>query len=288
MVDHMTPPLSTLVCFNHIETIVPITAGLSSQCYQVHADNKYFFAKQITTSSEPIVSRHAASLQISPKVIYYDQHWLITQFIDAKNLSLYQQTIDKKIVIAIKLMVQCHQITVKPVALAPKSIAHALIKKMHSSNLQQTELLHIANQLISKIAHPTNPVCCHGDLNFSNILYSLKKEAYLVDYECACTAPAEYDLAMFIAVNNLTKDKIITIVEHYIEYNIEHNKAHSLVDINLPLLNHYLQFCYFINGLWYMDAHNKTDLSKFARLAKQQWQHSHLCNSNMITYKYSP
>lgn len=275
MIDRMAPPLSTLACFNHIETIVPIVAGLSSQCFQVHADNKNFFAKQITTATESIVSRHAASLQISPKVIYHDQHWLITQFIDAENLSLCQQTIDEKIIIAIKLMAQCHQITAKPVELIPKSIAHTLINKMHFSSLQQTELLQVANQLISKIEHPINPVCCHGDLNFSNVLISLKKEAYLVDYECACTAAAEYDLAMFIAVNNLAKDKVTTILEHY--------KTHSFVDINLPLLNHYLLLCYFINGLWYMDAYNKTDLSKFARLAKQQWQHSHLSNNTIIT-----
>jgi len=266
----MVQPLSTLTCFNHIETIVPIIAGLSSQCFDVHADNKRFFAKQIITSNESTISIQAASLNISPKVIYHDRHWLITQFIDGKNLSISQHTIDEKILIATKLMAQCHQIAVKPVELAPESIAHSLINKAHFPNLQKKQLLQIANQLTSQLEYTANLVCCHGDLNFSNILFSLKKEALLVDYECACTAPVEYDLAMFIAVNNLAKDQIATILEYY--------KVNSNIDIDLLILNHYLLFCYFINGLWYMDAYHKTDLSKFARLAKQQWKNIHGLN----------
>jgi len=266
----MVQALNSLACFNHIETITPIVAGLSSHCYQVYADNKRFFAKKITSPNESTLSIHAASLNISPKVIYHDKHWLVTQFIDGKNLSLSQHTFDEKILIATKLMAQCHQIVAKPTELAPKSIAHALINKMHLSKMQETELLQITSQLTSQLEHTTNLVCCHGDLNFSNILYSLKKEAHLVDYECGCSAPVEYDLAMFIAVNNFAKDKITTIIELY--------KAHSFADIDLPLLNHYLLFCYFINGLWYMDAYNKTDLSKFACLANQQWQKSSLNN----------
>jgi len=264
----MVHPLSTLACFNHIETIVPIVEGLSSHCYQVHADNKRFFAKQVTTTNECTISLHAASQNISPKVIYHDQHWLVTQFIEGENLALSLQTIDKKIVIAIKLMAKCHQITEKPVELAPKTISHELIKHSHFSRLKQAELLRMAEQLTSSLQHTNKLVCCHGDLNFSNVLIDQMKNTYLVDFECACTAPAEYDLAMFIAVNNIEKNKVATIVEHY--------TAHSLLDIDLPLLNLFLMFCYFINGLWYMQAYKKTNLTKFERLAKQQWQHINL------------
>ncbi len=267
-------PLITLACFNHIENIVPIAAGLSSQCYQVHADNKQFFAKQVTTTNESVVSIYAASQSISPKVIYHDQHWLVTQFIDGENLALSQQALDDKIITAIKLMAQCHQIVEKPVELAPTTISHELIKSTHFSNLQQAELLQIASQLTSPLKHYNNLVCCHGDLNFSNILIAQTKSAYLVDFECACTAPAEYDLAMFIAVNNFPKDKIATIVEHY--------KKLAVITIDLSLLNHYLLFCYFINGLWYMHTHHKTNLTKLIHLAKQQWQNIH--DLNLLTF----
>lgn len=273
----MIQRLSTLTCFNHIETIVPIVMGLSSQCYQVYADNKVFFAKQLTTTNESILSVAAASKNISPKVIYHDQHWLITQFIVGENLSLCSQTIDEKILITIKLMAQCHQLVASPIELIPEDITHTLINKTHFSTSQKIELQQIANQLISSLEHTTHLVCCHGDVNFSNILLSLKSEALLVDYECACIAPAEYDLAMFIAINGLSKNKITTIVNHY--------KTHSAIDINITLLNHYLLFCYFINGLWFIDAYHKTDLSKFVCLAKKQWKNTRL--NYIKTFKFA-
>jgi thiamine kinase-like enzyme len=262
--------LSTLMCFNHIETIVPIITGLSSQCYQVNADNKKFFTKKLTTSIESTLSVDAALENISPKVIYHDQQWLITEFIDSNDLSSCSQPINEKISMAIKLMAKCHQLKTTSLELLPNEIAHTLINKIHFSFSQQNELKKIVNQLISSLTNTTHLVCCHGDLNFSNILFSSKSEVFLVDYECACTAPAEYDIAMFIAVNNLSRDKLTTITEYY--------KAHSAININLTLLNNYLLFCYFINSLWYVDAYHKTDLSKFARLAKQQWKNSRLEN----------
>jgi thiamine kinase-like enzyme len=269
----MVQPLSSLACFNHIKTIEPIVAGLSSQCYQVNADNKCFFAKQATTR-EISVSLQAASKNISPTVIFHDQHWLITQYIDSENLALSQQTIDKKILIALKLMVQCHQIIEKPAQLEPKHIAHTLIKQIEFSTLQQTEFLRVANQLTSTLKQPNNNVCCHGDLNLSNILITQTKNAYLVDFECALAAPAEYDLAMFIAVNNIEKNQIETIIECY--------KKHSTIVVNSSLINRYLQFCYLINGLWYMHAYNKTNLFKFMNLAKQQWENLQILDMDLI------
>ena len=84
----------------------------------------------------------------------------------------------------------------------------------------------------------------------------------------------EYDLAMFIAVNNIDKNQIHTIIDHY--------KKHSFAEIKPSLLNHYLLFCYFINGLWYMHAYNKTNLLKFTHLAEQQWQNIHTLDIRIV------
>ncbi len=261
----MIQPLHTLSCFNHISAITPITAGLSSQCYQVSADNKRFFAKQVTTTNETLVSLHAASLGISPQIIYHDKHWLVTQYIDGENLTQSQYTIDDKILIAIKLMAQCHQIAEKPVELAPKAIAHELINNAQFSNLQQAELLRVVNQLTPKLKHTNNLVCCHGDINFSNIVMNQEKKPYLVDFECACIAPVEYDLAMFIAVNNLAEDKATIIIEQY-----EHQPCSITVDRNL--LQKYLTFSYFINSLWYTNAYQKQNNIALLNMYKQQWK----------------
>jgi thiamine kinase-like enzyme len=274
----MLPPLSTLVCFNNIDTIVPITAGLSSQCFQVFADNKYFFAKKITTTDEPIVSIYAASKGISPTIIYHDEHWLITDFINGNNLSLEEHTLDEKIMVATKLMAQCHQFKVGIDKLVPKSVVSSLMGEQtfsaHQFSTQEKKtLLHYSESVIASLNITKNKmnnasknlVCCHGDINFSNIIVSLEQTAYLVDYECVCLAPAEYDLAMLIAINNINEDKLLLIIELYQKYTES--------EIDQTLLKNYLQFCYFINGLWYARAYDNSDLAKFVHLAKQQWQH---------------
>jgi thiamine kinase-like enzyme len=276
----MVPPLSSLPCFTQVNLIETITTGLSSLCYRVHADNTIFFAKQVT-ENESIVSLLSAKSNISPTVIYHDQHWLISQFIEGDNLSLEQHPLNEKISIAMKLMSQCHKLSTKTImldpslSLHPKMLVYNLIDEIYLSTkqliaipaLQESTLIGIANHIFTLIPPMTNKVCCHGDINFSNILLSAEKRAYLIDYECACIAPAEYDLAMFIAVNNLEKEHILPSVQQY--------TAHALVNINLPLLKHYLTYCYFLNGLWYIDAYQKSALPSFLCLAKQQWQNIH-------------
>ena len=118
----MKQSLYALTCFSHVDTIAPIVAGLSSQCYQVEADNKTFFAKLITSTNEINICLHAASQNLGPIVIYHDRYWLINEYIAGENLALSSQSIDKKIIIALELMVKCHQMAIKPLALDPKSI----------------------------------------------------------------------------------------------------------------------------------------------------------------------
>jgi thiamine kinase-like enzyme len=278
----MVSPLNTLACFHNIKTIEPIKKGLSSQCYRVKADNKVFFAKQIHSIDESLVCIQAAINEIAPKVIYHDEHWLITDFIEGENLSSCQYAIEEeeeKIIIATTLMSRCHQLNVQTVRLIPEKIIKNLIDGQFFSTQQHQMLLHFSQSIIESINLKTKAssklVCCHGDINYSNILTSLKKEIYLIDYECACLAPAEYDLAMFISVNNIAKNKISTIIKHY--------KKHTLHDIDLKSLNSYLQFCYFINALWYIHSYKESNTLKLSSLAKEQWENLTLSHNAYLT-----
>mgnify|MGYP000150323879 CR=1 FL=1 len=272
----MVPSLSTLTCFKHIRKIVPINAGLSSQCYQVFADNNCFFAKKLTTKNESTVSLNTASQHISPKVIYYDGSGLITQFIDSESLPLTQKTLDEKIIISIELMVKCHQLNLQPATLQPEIIINDLINQPHFSNQQKQTLLQQAKPILMSLNHTENIVCCHGDVNFSNVLIENSNKAWLVDYECAYNAPAEFDLAMFIAVNNIADNKIPFIIEQY------KKRPPSLI-IDTTRLSSYLIFAYFINSLWYKNAYQsqRKNKQKLLTLHKQQWKKfSQLSNSH--------
>lgn len=268
----MKESLSALPCFTEVDKVLTITSGLSQSCFKVNADNKVYFAKTINDNTEVAVTISAAKLGLSPTVIYHDSDWLINSYIDANNLALSTIATHDKINHAIKLMVQCHQLKVIPTELSSEDIITSLLNNSHYTTLQKTALLQLAKCIVAPLNNSKNGVCCHGDLNFSNILINREQITWLVDYECACTAPIEYDLAMFIAVNNLNSNEITLIIEQY--------EALSLVKVDPLLLNAYLQFCYFINALWYFNAYhekpqpeNNTSENKQVLLnhAQQQW-----------------
>jgi len=267
--------LAALPCFNHVESITAITSGLSQHCFKINADNNVYFAKTTAGEIETKVALSAAKQGFSPEVIYYNQHWLVTRFIHADNLALAsfnntdKSNINKNSIeknsIAVKLMWQCHQLEIKPAKLAPERLINELINKLQCSLQQKKELLSYAKSILNSLNLTNSLVCCHGDLNFSNILLDQKKHAWLVDYECACLAPAEYDLAMFIAVNNIAKERIAVIVKQY-------ESSFHLLKVDSQQLNNYLSFSYFINSLWYKQAHQKQNNATLLGLYQQQWQ----------------
>lgn len=263
----MESALRILPCFNQIERITLIASGLSQHCFKINADNHTYFAKTIDNNTEITVATCASNSGLSPNILYYDQQWLITHFIEAKNLALSTKHIDDKLNDSIKLMAQCHQLTVRPAELSPRDIINALLIDSPCSSIQTTELLAFADLIIMPINDNKNGVCCHGDLNFSNVLINEDQRTWLIDYECACTAPIEYDLAMFIAVNELTDDKTTAIIEQY--------QVQSCVSVDPLLLNSYLQFCYLINALWYFNScHEETHIERkhaLLKYAEKQW-----------------
>lgn len=257
-----TTELSNLPCFKHIETISPIYEGYSSHCFTIYADNKKYFVKNISSAQEVNASKIAAQQQISPRVVYHDPSWLVTEFIEGKSLALSEGSIEHKTLIAIQLMAQYHQTKNQSIPLEPNNIANELINNLNLSEMQKREFLQVAKQLSAPLVHCENLVCCHGDINFGNIIISQEGKPYLIDFDSVCKAPAEYDLAMFIAVNNLSKNDVPRVIECY-RRNIHHN-------IDQSRLCNYLPFSYLINGLWYLHAYNCTNNLQLKTLAKQQ------------------
>ncbi|MBL4940565.1 MAG: phosphotransferase [Colwellia sp.] len=261
----MQNALYTLPCFSKVESISVINAGLSQKCYKVYADNKFYFAKTVSGNAEAKMAVPADTAGFSPSVFYHDQQWLVTDFIDAENLALNISNTKGKINHAIRLMVQCHQLNYQPAKLSAQTITNELINKPHFSALKKTELQQYAELVLAPLNNSKNLVCCHGDLNFSNVLIDQQKHTWLVDFECACLAPAEFDLAMFIAVNNISENKISGIITQY-----QHHFFAAKIDHKL--LYAYLTFSYFINSLWFTNSYNKRHEIALLKLHQQQWK----------------
>ena len=180
---------------------------------------------------------------------------------------------------------------------------------------QQNRLQAIADVLLQELAQlkagQSNDVFCHGDANFSNVIKkeNSKKNTdnsryQLIDFECACIAPIEYELAMLMAVNEIQSSKTEQIIALYCQLSsrphssntlqqsrltnkenktinaaensmeIVDNLAVSTVNsgyINKRLVTRYRYLGFIINGLWYLAQFYQHQREKYKKLANNQF-----------------
>lgn len=283
----MLKTLSALPCFTQVTKVTTIRGGLSHDCFKVEADNVYYFAKSITGTqlkNEVLLTQISSTEKLSPNIYYTNEQWIISDYIEGGTLAKSDIPLSEKISMGIALMTKFHHL----------SITHA-----ERINTQSVSILKIT-ETIDDLNHPNNlPIffalvkaigyeieaviekgldditesntCCHSDMNFSNILINDKRKTWLIDFEHACYAPAEFDLAMFIAINTIATNNLDCIINLYEQQS---NRV-----INKRVLHYFLLFSYLINGLWYFNntvgdtfSCNARESDLMHKLATEQWQ----------------
>jgi len=277
--------LKSLSCFDDVVDISPISAGLSHSCFKVITPLQSYFAKRLhlkTAQQELFCSVHTAQFGLSPNIIYHDNDWLVTEFIDGITLDKARLCTNDKLPIALSLMAKLHMLPPQSNTQTLNSINTTTLAKNLFTNCESLELfqrstLKNINQILSltidkQQGHSVAPnVLCHGDINYSNIMLVpesgksnrsdvlLDDRSWLLDFECAQLAPVEFDIAMFIAVNNIPFDLVDEVVAHYLEQSPEFIP-------NYRLLDNYILYSFFINALWYftsnINLNSKTQLKQ--------------------------
>ena len=119
-----------------------------------------------------------------------------------------------------------------------------LLQNIVLSSTQHQALKSLVNVLqqnlaeTHKIVQHTKQVFCHGDANYSNViaLKNVTKNSEslykIIDFECACIAPIEYDLAMLMAVNSIDSSKVEMITSLYQQALTRLNQQQVLTKIN--------------------------------------------------------
>lgn len=282
--DHYIHNIKALTCFDGlICAIERLHLGLSHYCFIVTAvklDNQKstkYFVKSLshhlsTENNERLAAEACALSKISPEVIFHSTDWLVTEYIEGYTLYEKKLSLAEKIAFSMKLLHELHQLP-HPKQLSSLSL-NVLIEQQISENAfseaQQLFLTQL-NQQITSFEQNKEPVICHGDLNFSNMIIDKKGKAWLVDFECAAIGCAEYDVAMFIAINHLSKDELPQIMKGYQGGN---NKT-----LEPALIQSYLACCYLVNGLWYQEMSMKErENGQYIELAYQQYHRFDLLN----------
>jgi thiamine kinase-like enzyme len=285
----MFEKIKALPCFVDSECqISPLTEGESHLCFKVtlikSGIEKCHFVKsladhQLTYSAEINSHLIAAENGLAPRVIFYSSLWLVSEFIDGHSLRQFCMKHPDflpadKITIAMSLMAKNHHL--KPsIEHSVINIVELLTDQINSAlyTQQQTVTLSKIIKKITSFQSSNNPlVLCHGDLNDENIRLEsqfepnhLTDKTWLVDFECSGLAEAEYDVAMYLAINQLPVSNIDEVINSYHQY--------STLQLNHKKVRGYLACCYLINGLWYLEAGVSSKLANTFRVkARQQFE----------------
>jgi len=264
--------LTQLPCFDKIIQVHMLYSGLSAQTFKVQTQQGEFFAKHIDAglyvSTEVQCNLITAAQGLTPNVIYYNKQWLVSDFIQGENIANLTMCLDDKLDIVTSLMVSLHQ---QSINLPPLNIKQTITDLLNPLYYQPTQIIllrKIAHQLDLSIQVKPNYVC-HGDANFSNVLLAKNEnnKPYLVDFECACKADIEFDLAMLLAINNLDKSSYKAAFYYY----ESHSTLYRKTKINTDLVMRYLGFSFLINALWFYNRFQQNSTNTYYNRAKQQF-----------------
>jgi thiamine kinase-like enzyme len=265
--NHISEEIKALSCFvNHSCKVEQITGGESHACFKVTFIKseietcyfvKSFSGHQETATAEISTHLLAAHAGLAPAIIYHSPLWLVCEFIHGQSLAKFTTeevpvSPSDRIIIAMNLMVKFHKIEHSnnhPV-LAIQDLLLRLATDIKATHLQQVFLHEIIEKIMPLQLTDNNLVLCHGDVNYENIRLNdsfnnhyLLEKTWLVDFECSYLAEAEYDIAMFIAINALCVEEVDNAIQCY--------QQHAELDINKEKVIAYLACCYLINGMWY-------------------------------------
>jgi len=277
----MIDEIKCLPCFvDHVVEVAGISAGLSQHCFNVSLindltdKNAHYFVKSLSDSlienSQVLSAQLAAKLSISPEVIYHNDDWLVTEYIDGRTLDTIQMAVEEKIDIAVSLLRKLHQLT--SITSIPRFCVAAMIEQQINQDCFSETQQTFVNVLIQKhLTFPTGTntgiktVLCHGDVNFSNIIIDQQQKPWLLDFECAFVGDAEFDIAMFITVNQLSTESVVDSITSY--------QTQTDCLLSPVLIEEYIVCCYLLNGLWYQGhAQASANKAQYLELAFQQYQ----------------
>jgi thiamine kinase-like enzyme len=260
--------IKALPCFvNHSCEVKRVTGGESHDCFKItfikNDIEECYFVKSFSGHQETAVAEISSNLLaaeagLAPAIIYYSPLWLVCEYIHGESLAKFTAektslVFNDRVMIAMNLMVKMHQLKHPqnhPILNIEKLLV-TLIKDIEPTHLQQVFFNETIKEIIPLQLPNNNLVLCHGDVNYENIRlsdtynknYPLEK-SWLVDFECSCLAEAEYDIAMFIAINTRCAGNVEAIVKQY--------QLYANVDVDNKKVLAYLACCYLINGLWYL------------------------------------
>ena len=265
---------------DHIHAIHRVDNGYSNETFYVELSGERFIAKYSQTQGkmafEASITEYAYQKGIAAQVVYYDQHWLVLSYIDGILLSQAPLTTNKKLEQLITGISQFHQLTADKLpqlsTLDWQNVIYLLSKEVSRYHPELVSRLHnVINNNVANasdvIVNQHQLVVVHGDANFTNAIVDQDtSKLLLIDFEACALAEREYELAMVLAVNELSSTLMHPIIQTY------QQSSEQLINIDEHKVTRYYIISLIINILWYFQQYDITQQARFVNKAKIQFQ----------------
>ena len=261
-----------------------LTKGLSKQTVKYTLGKHSYVIKDFAACGEQLkveqeVQQLLMTAELTAKLYYVDNRILVSEFLTGQLLAETNLNTSEKLDWALQLSAKLHHLPVdnlqqvkrlNPIALITSFELALSNKRATLSEQQQYCLSWCKNQLLPQLAvlpsSNSKLRLCHGDLNFYNLIIGKDNgKGYLIDFESACLAEIEFELAMLIAINLLDEVSAVQLVENYQKH------CQSNTELSPIKVTRYLFLSFLINGLWYLLADNQLSQEKQLQLAEQQF-----------------
>ena len=273
--EEVVAQLMELTLFEQISQITPEQAGYSNYTFSFIADGEKYIGKYIgkntNQSIEAQVCQIAYQQGIAPKVIYADNNWIILAFIEGQLINDAKLSIDDKLEQLLAPVIELHKVeqTSLPnlTKLDIKQVIGQLLIKIKDvvPQLYQQVKVDIDTYISNISTCSDNLVVVHGDANFNNaIIEQNSSRVFLIDYEACSLAEREYELAMILAVNELSALYVRPIIEKYLQL------AGNSLCISWEMVTRYYIVSLVINALWYMCEYSANQLPSYLEKANKQ------------------
>lgn len=237
-----------------ISRVIQFKNALTNDVFLIlTSDNKRFIFKRLNRQarsdadrkSEYLVQQLAAEHGLTPKVIAYNEHYKLQQYIAGDLIPTKSDNLTEL------LATQLHRIHQLPALHAPKQrLEFELLRLKHQLpvHVDDHRFQEMLNLAIVLDASSSCDLLCHGDLSLNNILQAPNKQLYILDWEYAVLACAAYDLAFCNCINEFTQKRSKSLIATYYD-KLSKPTLYSL-DSFQKECELYFQLFSYINELW--------------------------------------
>ena len=201
--------------------ITELDGGLTNRSWLVEAgdrravlkvDDEVRAAPYNSRAAEAQIQARAAGRGLAPRVLYYDDRVLLTEYVEGVVWEPGCLERDDNIELVAGSLRRLHALP-----LTGRSFDSIVAARRYVAGIRHSDTALVAHctQLIESMRQPHNLCCCHNDLVAANIL--TVPEIMFLDWEYACDNDPFFDLATIVEHHELGEDIAFRLLDAYFD-----------------------------------------------------------------------